>query len=171
MVTRRRLSILGSFLSLALFGCAEAETNPTGGGGAGPEGGSDAGGASLGGGGAGGEGGEGGSPPMTSCVPVDGLLVGESCGLFVDPSASLGGDGSQLTPYRNVSDAIVASGPETPIFVCAGELDDNVVVDASRAVFAGLACDPEWRWDLAGRTQLTADHGTIPLLIVGGPTA
>jgi hypothetical protein len=94
MVSPRGLrSMLWPFAATLALGCAEAETDDEGGGGA-SDGGSDQGGAALGGGGAGGDGGDGGAggaPPMPSCEPVEEGLVGEDCGLFVDPSASLGG--------------------------------------------------------------------------------
>jgi hypothetical protein len=172
MVSPRGLrSMLWPFAATLALGCAEAETDDEGGGGA-SDGGSDQGGAALGGGGAGGDGGDGGAggaPPMPSCEPVEEGLVGEDCGLFVDPSASLGGDGSQLTPFRTIGAAIAAaSSSSVPIYVCANELQENVILDPGRTLFGGITCDGDWSWNLAGRTPLTADPGTVPLTISGG---
>ena len=163
-----RRTTLVAALPFFLFACAEASNDDV-------QGGSDAGGggeASTGGSNEGGanEGGTGGSPPIDlHCEPEDGELVDPACGIFVDPSASAGGDGSQADPFRSITDAIEKAGTnEATIYVCTGAVDESVTLPPAVDLHGGLLCTAnEWRWYLDVRTEWTSDPGTIPLTVTG----
>lgn len=173
MSERTAFVLVTTFLAV---GCAEAQTDGPGeGGDVSAQGGSSEGGATLGGSGEGGAsaGGAGGGEPVERhCAPEDGESIDPNCGLFVDPSASAGGNGSQNDPYRTLTAAIVAAGDsDTAIYVCTGSLAEAVVIPPSVDVHGGLLCsDDAWRWYLDVRTEWTAAPDEVPLTVRGALT-
>jgi hypothetical protein len=150
-----RLASLGLVACNAIFGIEEGLPleGGTGGVGAGPVGGAggDGGAAGAGaqggdGGGPGGAGGEGGGPPTPICDPLDGP-IDPTCGLFVDPNAAPGGDGSMGAPLQTFSAAwslVQAQGVEN-IYICGDAVETLTnqydLFGSKMSIFGQLACE------------------------------
>jgi len=119
-------------------------------------------------GGAGGSGGVGGSAPTDSCTPVDGLPVGDDCGVFVDSTFGGTSDGTMNAPYTSITEALAQADTSKSIYVCkTSNLSEAVYDDTSKNLYGGIDCDAGWVWDDAGRTYWTAPSGAIPLRTKG----
>jgi hypothetical protein len=108
----------------------------------------------------------GGSSVSERCDPLlnEGAAVEADCGVFVNPSAAAGGDGTQGSPFAKIAEAL-AGAPSKTIYVCAtgGELSEAVIATGSVQLIGGVRCDD---WKAAGtRTPWTAASGEIPLLL------
>lgn len=102
------------------------------------------------------------SPPP-GCVPNElaGPVV-DACGIFV--SRSLGhdsSDGSRAHPLRTLAKAIALSGTEKPVYACAEQFQETLVIPAGTTVYGGLDCLGAWTY--AGDTKKT--------IIQSGPDA
>lgn len=77
-----------------------------------------------------------------------GDVVGESCGLFVDPEAGSDaeGTGTKAKPFATVGAAVQKSGGDGAVYVCAGaegatvEETGTLVVSGTVLIFGGFAC-------------------------------
>ena len=148
-----RFASLGLVACNAIFGIEEGLPleGGAGGVGAGPVGGAggDGGAAGAGaqggdGGGPGGAGGEGGGPPTPICDPLDGP-IDPTCGLFVDPNAAPGGDGSMGAPLQTIQEAVTQAplAGTSNIYVCGSPTFATLLfklTDTSLSIFGGLAC-------------------------------
>jgi len=166
----------------------EAGSAATGGGGGAPGGGAPAAGASGAGGrggaagqggqagaataGAGGEGGQagaGGQGGAPGCDPLllpdaDACVVTEQLGVFADPGAPAGGDGSRAAPFSSLAAALAAAAGKR-VYACAthGPFAESLTIDADGAsVFGGFECEG-WGHVPGSRTAL---HGGATALVV-----
>lgn len=122
---------------------------------------------SEGGGGADtGTGGAGGAPNAL-CEPSEGATPDASCGVFVVPGVA-DGDGSIDAPFGSVGAALAVSADR--IYVCEGSLRETVALPPATRIYGGLDC-AAWSFKLAGRTELVADPGEIPLVLLPGDGA
>ncbi|MFO0591443.1 MAG: hypothetical protein U0441_28095 [Polyangiaceae bacterium] len=103
------------------------------------------------------------TPP--ACLEfANGDVVSPTCGLFVSPAtgSDMTGDGSQAKPFATLGKAL-AGAPESPIYVCAGALEEAVLVKGAAVIFGGFTCDA---WSFTGdKPSLTAAADAIPLLV------
>ncbi|MRG95099.1 PGRS family protein [Polyangium spumosum] len=106
------------------------------------------------------------------CVPAwNAGPVPADCGVFV--STSLGDDdapGTQDKPVRSLARAAELAGIERPIYACAEDFHDRLVLPAGASLFGGLDCTDGYRWtdDLA-KTRLHGAPDEIPLVLAPGP--
>jgi len=114
-------------------------------------------------GGAAGQGGQGGAP---ACDPLllpdaDACVVSEQLGVFADPTAPTGGDGSRAAPFASLTDALAAAGGKR-VYACSthGPFAESLVIDVEgAAVFGGFDCEG-WSFE-----------ATSPTDVQGGATA
>ncbi|MDI1445700.1 PGRS family protein [Polyangium sp. 6x1] len=105
------------------------------------------------------------------CVPAwnDGPVPAD-CGVFV--STSLGDDegaGSQDKPFRTLAHAILIAGADRPIYVCAEDFSERLVLPAGASLFGGLDCQEGYRWkDTTQKTRLYGLPDEIPLVLAPG---
>ncbi|MBL9022755.1 MAG: hypothetical protein JNL21_11190 [Myxococcales bacterium] len=106
--------------------------------------------------------------PTSSCTPDEGLPVDATCGLFVQPSAPAGGDCSQSSPCRTLSEAVARVTIDSfRVYVCSEELVESATVPAGVELYGGFDCEAGWSWSLDGRTPWTAGPDEIPLRTQG----
>jgi hypothetical protein len=109
---------------------------------------------------------------VTPCVPAacdpDALAadaaIDPMCGVFVAPGAN-GGDGSQGTPYGNLTTALMNDASQRPIYVCTASpgLNEAVTLSGAIDVYGGFDCAS---WKKSGtKTAWTAPANSAPLRI------
>ncbi|MDI3282937.1 PGRS family protein [Polyangium sp. 15x6] len=106
------------------------------------------------------------------CVPAwNAGPVPADCGVFV--SASLGDDddpGTQDKPFRTLAHAALIAGADRPIYACAEDFHERLVLPAGASVFGGLDCEEGYRWtDNTQKTRLYGWPDEIPLVLAPGP--
>ncbi|NUP06853.1 MAG: hypothetical protein HOW73_12445 [Polyangiaceae bacterium] len=159
---------------LFLFACGLFACGDSDGSGAGPSGDGGAGASASGGGGNGGSsgGGEpggngaGGDTPGTSCTPDMAPLVGDACGVFVNPVAPEGGDGSKQAPFKSLVDAIERNG-KASYYVCAdGNITEQVTLPLGSSLYGNLDCGDDWTWADEPSNWLSPE-GAVAISVIG----
>ena len=110
--------------------------------------------------GQGGQGGQDGQDAAPDCDPLllpdaDACVVNEEVGVFADPGAPAGGDGSRAAPFASLNDAVAAAGGKR-VYACSshGYFVESLVIDApGAAVFGGFECG-KWAFDATAPTEL-----------------
>jgi hypothetical protein len=108
------------------------------------------------------------------CDPLElmgGQSIDASCGLFVDPTAAGGGDGSQSNPFNSIAQALEQAKLQTPsqkVFVCAGTepVNEAVVLDEDETLIGGVTCDT-WQASTT-KTEWTENSAAVPLTLDNG---
>jgi hypothetical protein len=100
--------------------------------------------------------------------------IAEGCGVFVEPGAPVGGDGTQDNPFNSLADAIAQAEMQVPtrnVYVCATAepLDEAVVLDGEEYLLGGVTCGD---WKASGtKTEWTVSGGGAPLRFSGATAA
>ncbi len=108
------------------------------------------------------------------CDPLElmgGQSIDASCGLFVDPTAAGGGDGSQSNPFNSIAQALEQAKLQTPsqrVFVCAGTepVNEAIVLDEDETLIGGVTCDT-WQASTT-KTEWTENSAAVPLTLDNG---
>ncbi|MFO0615336.1 MAG: hypothetical protein U0414_22270 [Polyangiaceae bacterium] len=104
-----------------------------------------------------------------NCTPTDGAPIAATCGLFVKKGGS--GNGAQATPFGSIQQAIMAA-QAAPIFVCADEFDESIIVPSGSTIYGSIDCSSGWKWVDApapdARTVVRGKANEIPLTIEDG---
>jgi hypothetical protein len=109
--------------------------------------------------------------PLPDCEPSpseDGSVLRDECGIFVIPGVE-GGDGTSTDPVGTLGTALaLASSRDLKrVYVCEGDLSEEVNVPPGIEIYGGLACEDEWKTGEA-KTSLTAPAGQVPLRLSEG---
>src|SRR5262245_43588408 len=86
--------------------------------------------------------------------------------LFRARSGDDGNEGSQEKPLKTLGAAMMKG---KPVYACAEEFSESVIVNASVVLYGGLDCAD--RWTYVGTTkmsELTADADAVPLTLASG---
>ncbi len=124
----------------------------------------------AGGGGGGtstGGGGSGGAPP--GCIPSNNSTpVDDGCGVFV--SSTKGEDsnvGTKAKPVSTLTTAFALANGK-PVYLCGETLLETVQIDGKVALYGGLDCATDWKYDAAKQTILTASNDMVPVSVSSG---
>ncbi len=116
-------------------------------------------------GGAGGEGGQE-SPEPTTCDPIEGMLIGARCGVFVKAGAN--GDGSQANPFGSIVEAANALGEAAHIYICGGDaFAGSVSMNGGVSVTGSIRCD-DWRYSKDLPRPKIVGSADVPALTISG---
>ena len=105
------------------------------------------------------------------CVPAwsDGSVPAD-CGVFVSTLGDDEGPGTQDKPFRTLTHAARIAGAERPIYACAEDFSERLVLPAGASLFGGLDCRDGFRWnDKTEKTRLYGAPDEIPLVLAPGP--
>ena len=159
-------TLFGLGLAALLTGCSYDFCQDYLGGNCTPTGGGGAGGAttSTGGGNVGGSTTTGIPDECDPELLADDASIAATCGLFVEPGAA-GGDGSQASPFGNLSAAIAAAASSESIYVCATgtPLTQAATLDKRANLIGAVECGT-WK-KAADKTVWTAASGDVPLRV------
>lgn len=98
--------------------------------------------------------------------------IDPSCGVFVDASKPIGGDGSQASPFSRLQDAadrITFLGTGT-IYVCGDdthELTTSFAMPGGSAIVGGLSCS-DWRAVATDALPLVLAPANLPAIVADG---
>ncbi len=86
------------------------------------------------------------------------------CGVFADPGAPAGGDGSKASPFSSLQAAVTrAATAGLPVLACGKVFAEHVDVPAGVVVYGALDCDHGWAWTGSTRTTIApAAAGSTP---------
>lgn len=117
-------------------------------------------------------GGEGGGVPQPECIPSQATgSVADSCGVFVSSSTGVDSNSgtSKATPVATLAHAIdLAEQAKKPVYACAEDFNEAIVVPAGLEIFGGLDCKAGWSYSDAGRTKLAGAADEVPLKLSAG---
>jgi len=114
-----------------------------------------------------------GTTTSTTTVPAgcidfaDGDPVSPTCGVFVSPQGGSDdtGTGAQDAPFATLGKALGAA-PKKPIYVCAGDLAEALVVTADTSLLGGFSCSD---WTYTGdKPALAAPKDAVALTVDAG---
>lgn len=99
-----------------------------------------------------------GAPIDPDCVAAPNERKGAplaKCGIFARPDAADAGDGSFDAPFQSLQAAVEeAKSAGKPVYACAKEFAEAVVVPSGVVIYGGLDCDQGWAWVEDARTTI-----------------
>lgn len=90
-------------------------------------------------------------PPFCGEIPTAGCVPSAASSVFVNATASAGGNGAPGTPFQTITAALeaVAQGKATRVLVCSGTYAERVALTAEHhgaSLLGGFSCS-DWRYD------------------------
>ena len=161
--------LLGTSIAPGCYGtaCEEDARLCTPGDGAAGEGG-EGGAGGDGGGDVGGSGGEGGGTPP-GCEPIEDEPIGTGCGVYVASGAT--GDGTQLSPFGTVTQAVAELGSAKRIYICGGEtFTGSIDLPSDVSIYGGMDC-AAWVFRSANPKPEIVGDADEPAIAISGSEA
>lgn len=98
----------------------------------------------------------------------DPSVIKDECGIFVQASVAMSGDGSKASPFKTLNEGLVAAkSGKFRVYICA-ETYSEEAVDDSVSMFGGFDCTADWTYvgGPAKRATISPADG-VPLRING----
>ncbi len=108
------------------------------------------------------------------CSPNEGMVVGPTCGVFVDPNAPSGGDGSKMKPFDTLAEAAMdIPASASAIYVCGkNTFTASITLRAGVSIYGGFNC-ASWSYSASNpHAELlgTADVPALTIVTAGTET-
>jgi hypothetical protein len=97
------------------------------------------------------------------------MALGDDCGVYVDPMAADGGDGTKALPFNSLVTATAMLRGATQINVCGeGDLDGSIELGSGVYLFGGFTCGSTWTYAEDNPVATIVGDADVPALTLSG---
>ncbi|WP_437971599.1 hypothetical protein WMF04_20825 [Sorangium sp. So ce260] len=115
-----------------------------------------------------GTGGTGGTDPTCDADPTqDASTVTDRCAVFASAGAASGGDGTKVSPYATLAEAIANANGKRVLACSSGAFAESVTIKAAVEVIGGFDCTAGWTWSDQSRSAIEGPADKVALTLAG----
>ncbi|WP_437820270.1 hypothetical protein [Sorangium sp. So ce1078] len=115
-----------------------------------------------------GTGGTGGTDPTCDADPTqDASTVTDRCAVFASAGAASGGDGTKVSPYATLAEAIANANGKRVLACSSGAFAESVTIKAAVEVIGGFDCTAGWTWSDQARSAIEGPADKVALTLAG----
>jgi hypothetical protein len=97
------------------------------------------------------------------------MVLGDDCGVYVDPMAADGGNGTKAMPFNSLVTATAMLGDAKQINVCGeGDLDGSIELGSGVYLFGGFTCGSTWTYAEDNPVSTIVGDADVPALTLSG---
>jgi hypothetical protein len=106
------------------------------------------------------------------CTPMEGAVLGDDCGVYVDPNAADGGNGTKAMPFNSLVTATAMLGDAKQINVCGeADLAGSIELGSGVFLFGGFTCGATWTYAEDNPVATIVGDPDVPALTLSGSAA
>jgi hypothetical protein len=97
------------------------------------------------------------------------MVLGDDCGVYVDPMAADGGNGTKAMPFNSLVTATAMLGDAKQINVCGeGDLPGSIELGSGVFLFGGFTCGSTWTYADDNPVSTIVGDADVPALTLSG---